>query len=601
VSESPSIAQALAVALEHQRAGRLAEAESIYRQILKIEPRNVPATHLLGLIAHACGKPDIADNLIASAIAINPKDAKLHSDRSVILANLGRLDDAAESAMRAIKLDPDNVAARNNLGSVCRAQGQLDEAITWFETALKRNPDHVDTLNNFGLALKDAGQIDRALEMTRRALALWPAAARIHSNVLLMLHYLPGYHPESVYAEHLAWAERHARPLESEIQPFKNQPDLSRRLRVGYVSPDFCAHPVAYFIEPLLSHRDAAQLETFCYYDNSRGDEVTRRLHGLADQWRSVAGTSDAALAELVRRDQIDILVDLSGHTGEHRLLAFARKPAPVQITYLGYCDTTGMQTMDYIVTDSVLDPAESPDRYSERLIRLAGGFSCFTPPSSEVPVQSQLDLDAPVTFGAMPLLAKINAEVIDLWADIMRSVPHARLLLYRNTLRGRSRQRLIDAFSSRDIDVSRLDFRSELETKPGSIGARSHLALYRQVDICLDTFPWSGHTSACEALWMGTPVITLLGLTRVGRMVASVLHQANHSEWVAQTRQDYVTKAVELSRDPAALRQNRAALRDQVIQSSLCDARSFVRGVESAFRGAWEDWCQRNSTGLVE
>jgi len=574
----------------------------IYRRVLEIDPRNADATHLLGLVAHACGRPDAAAELLGRSLAIRPHAASVYSVLGVVLQSLGRHDDAAAACRQAIKLDPDHVGARNNLGAILRTQGDLDEAIGWFETALKRDPNHADTVNNLALAYKDAGLIDEAIRTARRGAELSPISARAHSNVLLMLHYQSGYDPDAVFREHLDWGTRLTDELgtatDRQRAPQASHPsnrDPNRQLRVGFVSPDFWAHPVAYFIEPLLAARDPTQIKTFCYADAVKADAITQRLHGFADEWRSVAGLADKQLDQTIRADQIDILVDLSGHTGQNRLSLFARKPAPIQVTYLGYCDTTGLPAMDYLLTDEIADPPGEASRYTEKLIRLPGGFSCFAPPPAASSPDFAGDPDGPVTFGAMPVLAKLNHDVIDSWARILRAAgPGARLLLYRNTLRGQVRQRFIREFVSRGIDTGRLDFRCDIDpsTLDPALAGRWHLPLYRQIDIALDTFPWSGHTSACEALWMGAPVVSLRGNTHVGRMVASVLNQIDRYDLMAETREEYTDKAVELSRHASELRAGRSALRDSMRQSRLCDSNRFAREFASALRRMWGDWC---------
>jgi predicted O-linked N-acetylglucosamine transferase (SPINDLY family) len=357
---------------------------------------------------------------------------------------------------------------------------------------------------------------------------------------------------------------------------------------VGYVSPDFRSHAAAFFLEPLLAHHDPDQVETFCYAELTAPDERTAQLQKLAGHWRPTRGLSDARLAARVREDGIDVLVDLAGHTAGNRLLAFARRPAPVQVSYLGYAGTTGLDAIGYRLTDAVTDPPAEPSCHSEELVRLPGPFCCYAPPA-RVPLSTGLPsrrLGA-VTFASLHKLDKLNDRVVDLWCQVLQDVPGARLLLARNTLHGPTAGYWHEQFTCRGIPAERVVIR---RVEP--VGMQ-HLRAYDEVDILLDTFPWCGHTTAYEALWMGVPVVTLRGDRHAGRMTASVLTYLGLSEWIADTPDDYRRVAAELARSAARRAVWRGGLRAGLLASPLCDGPAFVRDLEAAYRRLWRRWCE--------
>jgi protein O-GlcNAc transferase len=402
---------------------------------------------------------------------------------------------------------------------------------------------------------------------------------------LLALQYLPHLNGAHLLAEHQLWARRHT-GAPAEAPPVADR-NPERRLRIGYVSGDFRDHPVAAFIEPILSAHDRQAVEVFCYVDVPAPDKFTERLRRHVDAWRSLAGLSDAVAAQLVRADRIDILVDLTGHTTRPRLRVFALRPAPVQATYLGYPGTTGLPAIDYRITDAVADPPGEPEVHTERLLRLPGCFCCYAPPASAPAVNPSPALAAgQVTFGSLHNLAKLNDAVLDLWCEVLRAVPSAHLLIARDTLTGQTKEMFARKFRDRGIAPERLELR-RVWGSPGN-----HLRHYADIDISLDAFPWSGHTTACESLWMGAPVVTLYGNRHAGRMAASILTAVGLTDLVARTPAEYVERAVRLATEPKTLAALRARLRDQMRRSPLCDGPAFTRTLEQAYRQMWRQFC---------
>jgi predicted O-linked N-acetylglucosamine transferase (SPINDLY family) len=370
---------------------------------------------------------------------------------------------------------------------------------------------------------------------------------------------------------------------------FVNVPDPDRRLRVGYISPDFRRGPLAAFIEPVLAAHDPSQVEVFAYAELARADEVTERLQSLVHSWRRTRDGGDDQVADQIRADKIDILVDLAGHTANHRLGVFARKPAPVQVTYLGYAGTTGLGTVDFRLTDAIADPAGEPAHHVEEVVRLPGCFCCYAPPT-DAPEIGPYTEHHPVTFGSPHKLIKLNDRVIELWARVLQVVPNSRLLLCRNTLNGETLTYWRRRVESHGIAHDRVELRQAVQSAEG------YLATYQEMDVLLDVFPWTGHAVTCEALWMGVPVVTLLGDRFAGRMSASVLTSLGLTDLVATNADQYVTIAARLANDRSGLARLRSELRERMRESPLCDAGRFTKGLEESYRWMWRRWCMQQT-----
>jgi predicted O-linked N-acetylglucosamine transferase (SPINDLY family) len=435
-----------------------------------------------------------------------------------------------------------------------------------------------------GAALLLVGRADEAERSFGLAIEEQPGFAEAHSNMLLAMHYRKGDDARVMYEAHLEWARQHARDLPRPAAHAGRALEPARRLNVGYLSPDFRHHAVAWFIESVLAAHDRSRFRTFFYSTVTNPDAVTRRFMKLCDEWRDIHASSDDEAARLIRQDRIDILIDLAGHTGGGRPLLFARKPAPIQVNWLGHPNTTGLAQMDYRITDTYADPEGEADRHhTEKLVRLATGFFCYAPPpdapdTGEPPVLAS----GQVTFGCFNNLAKVTPQMIELWARILRELPQARLVMVTHALGEESARRAIHGnFAGEGIAADRVKL----------FGPESHgglLGRYREVDVTLDTFPYHGHTTTCEALWMGVPVVTLAGRTHLSRVGVSILRRIGLSELIAATPEEYVRKAVTLARDPERLRELRAGMRQRMRGSPLLDAAAFARALESAYRAMW-------------
>ncbi len=585
------ISQALKTALAHHQSGRLAEAEAIYRQVLAVDPQQADALHLLGLIAQHVGHHDDAVELIRQAITINPQAAVFHCNLGISLDKLKRREEALVAYGRAIALKRDYPKALANMGIVLKALGRLEEAVVAYQEAIRIQPDIAETFGNLGNALKDKGEPEEAIAACRQAISLKPDFIEAHSSLVFFLNYQSCWDAQAILREHRQWAAQHAEPLRKFIEPHRNERSTARRLRVGYVSPDFETHPVAFFVEGLLANHAPAEVEVYCYADITNPDAITARLEKYAGKWRRITGMVDSRVAGLVREDGIDILVDLAGHTDRNRLLVFARKPAPVQVSWLGYPNTTGLETMDCRLTDAFADPPGTTENlHTERLIRLRGCAWCYRPPEDAPPVGAPPVLEAGrITFGCFNAMPKINGPLLELWSRILHSVPGSRLLLKNGALRDPSvQQRVRAVLEGTGIAPERVELMGHVS------GMANHLAAYGRVDIALDSHPYHGTTTTCESLWMGVPVIAQAGKTHVSRVGVSLLCNVGLPELVAASQEEYVRITTELAGDLTRLAQLRSTLRERMAQSPLMDAPRFARDVESAYRQMWQAWCEK-------
>jgi predicted O-linked N-acetylglucosamine transferase (SPINDLY family) len=618
----PTIPETLNLALQHHQAGRLQEAEVLYRRILQTHPDHSDALHGLGLIAHQVGRHEAAVDLIGKAIAINsavpeyhnnigeayraqgkrveagncyrlavalkPDYAEAYNNQGLVLQEQGKLEEAVAHYRQALALKPAYAGASYNLGNALREAGKLGEAADQYRQALALSPEFAEACNNLGNVLKDQGLFEEAVGCYRQALAVRPGFVAAHSNLILTMTYSTAYSAGALAAELRYWNDLHARPLAPPIRSHKNDADGERRLRVGYVSADFRGHALSHFTRPLLAAHDRAGVEVFCYSNAPFVDETTAQFQRLADGWRNIATLTDEAVAECIRADGIDILVDLSGHTGDNRLLVFARKPAPVQAAYFGTVVTTGLTAIDYRFTDRYLSPPDSPEWSSETLIRLPACVACYQPPAWAPDVAPLPAFTNPhVTFGCFNNLAKVGPEVIALWSHILRALPTARLILKDRTLVDTTqRAKYVGLFRDCGVSPERLDL---LPRTP----VVDYLAAYGRVDIALDPFPFNGCTTTCEALWMGVPVVTLAGDASCGRFGVSLLSTVGLPRFIATKPEAYVKVAVDLAADLGELAALRAGLRPLMAASPLCDPKALAKAVEDAYRLMWRRWCQ--------
>lgn len=571
--------------------GDAAGAARRFKPLLAADPDNADLLHVLGVALHKAGDSDAGVALMARAIARNPGQP----DFLINLANIHRERGEREAAepllRRAVALAPQYGRAWQDLASLLHQLEQLSEALDCRRKAVALDPTSVPLLVRLAVGLIDARQVAEGLSLCCQAVARDPRSFAAHSTLALSSHYLPG-DKAALFALHQAAGEAFDAKLPA-VAPYANGRDTGRRLRIGYVSADFRQHSVAYFLTPVLAAHDAAEVELFAYSNVAKPDAVTARLRALISNWRDVRGMTDAALADQVRVDGIDILVDLAGHTAGNRLGVFARKPAPLQVNWLGYPDTTGLAAMDARLTDAIADPPHDgpggADRFAvETLVRLPQGFLCYGA-SDEAPPVAPLPAGAagPITFGSFNNLPKLSDETLDLWAQVLLAVPDSRLLLKARGLDDPAiRQGVIARFALAGVDQSRLRFAGRVRDY------RGHMALYGEIDIGLDSLPYNGTTTTCEALWMGVPTVTLAGDRHCARVGASLLTRVGLEECIAGTAEDYVATAARLAVDRGRLAELRGGMRARLQGSPLMDAKGFTASLEEAYRGLWRGWC---------
>jgi protein O-GlcNAc transferase len=569
--------------------GKLDAAIAAYREAIRINPTFAEVYSNLGLALQEQGKLDEAVAAHREAIRRKPDYAEGHSNLGIALQEQGRLDEAAAAYREAIRIKPQFAEAYSNLGNALRQGGRLEEAVAACRKAIGLKEDYAEARCNLGVALQEQGRLREAVAAYREAISVKPEHARTLSNMLFCLNYDEKMTANELLAAHGEWDERYGRHVRRPDR-YANERNPQKRLKIGYVSPDFRAHSVAYFLEPVLRGHDRQAVEVFCYAEVTRPDEVTAHLKRLADHWLVTVGLSDDEVAKRTCKDEIDILVDLAGHTANNRLGVFARKAAPVQVTWLGYPNTTGLQAIDYRLVDAVTDPpGEGDGSTSEKLLRLDGSFVCYSglhgaPEPGPPPCLTA----GTVMFGSFNNPAKLSAATLDAWARLLSQLPQARLLLKGKPFAdAAARELFLQRFGERGVTAERLELIGWLP------GAGAHLSAYRRVDVALDPFPYNGTTTTCEALWMGVPVVTLRGDRHAGRVGASLLTQIGLMDLITSSVDEYVETAVALARDPARLAALRQSLRPRMASSPLCDSRAFARKMEAAFRAMWQRWCE--------
>jgi len=577
-------------AIQQYREGRLSEADRLVQNHLRRYPVDADAVNLSGLIAQQSGKYDTAIRLLQSAIQLNGQDCCYHNNLGAVLKDSGDIKGAVHCFEKALELKPSYVLASYNLGCAYQYRGELSLAKHWYDYTLSHEPDFFLAYCNLVCLYKDQGDIEKAIEGLKIAIQRNPENPIAYSNLLFCLNYMADADPQTVFEHHRKWAKRHSPEILPAAEDYVNDRTPTRRIRVGYVSPDFRSHSVAFFIYPVLSHHHRDQVEVFCYADVSRPDEATQVLMNSADHWRNIYRMSDERIFQQIQDDQIDILVDLTGHSSNNRMMLFSRKPAPVQVSYLGYPNTTGLEAMDYRITDALADPVGISDSYyTEHLIRIPGGFLCYQP-SDPTPDMSELPFltNHHITFGSFNNRAKIGPKVIAVWSELLRQVPGSRLILKSSSLSdAETRQSLLSLFIQNGIVESRIEILPYLHFQ-------DHLSLYHQVDIALDTFPYNGTTTTFEAMWMGIPVITLTGKVHASRVGSSILSRIAFQDGIAASENEYIEKAVKLAGNIDFLKSQRKTLRSKMQASSLMDQEAFVLKLESAYRSMWQSWCAR-------
>ncbi len=563
--------------------GQEDQAIAIARQGGSIKPEAALKWYNLG---NSLGEQRRFPEAIAAyrrAIAICPDFAEAHCNLGSALVEENQPDTAIAAYRQSIDLNPSLAQAHFNLAKVLYDKGQLEEAIIANRQAIALRPGYAEAYRNLASNLFEAGQLDEAIATYRKGLGDDKAAnARIDSDLIYTLHFHPAYDARSIDQAANRWNRQYAEPLAGQIQTHRI--DVARRrLRIGYVSSDFRSHVVGANLRPLFEKHNHDEFEIICYGDVTRPDAMTRWFQQHADRWCDTCGLSDEQLAQQVRDDRVDILVDLSLHTQGNRLLMFARKPAPVQVTFAAYPGSTGLTAIDYRLSDPYLDPPGMDESvYSEKTIRLPNSFWCYDPQDCcDVSVSPLPALGSGiVTFGCLSNFCKINLAVLDLWTGVMNQVEGSRLIILAK--HGSHRQRTIDHLSQRGIDPRRIEI---ISYRP----RRDYLKQYHRIDIGLDTFPYNGHTTSLDSFWMGVPVVTLMGQTAVSRAGWCQLSNLGLPGLAGQTAEQFVRIAMDLAKDLPKLQQLRSELRGRMERSTLMDGVKFARDIEAAYRMMWQ------------
>lgn len=637
--------------------GKLSEAERSYRTALKIDPSYTSADNNLGALLADAGRFEEAEACYRRVLTLVATDALALTNLSIALKGQGLLADAERYCRLAIEFNPDYAAAYNSLGSVLRQQGQVSEAEDAYRNALAISADYAEALHNLSVLLKAQQRIDEAEDLCRKALfinpnysnahvtlcnvlmeqsrfdqaeeasrqslvlnpssaesynclagalisqgktseaitafekalELKPDYSQAHSNLLFALN----YRPELTSSKRFHIAQSFGQSISNKVDARFNSwscPLNPQRLRVGIVSGDLRNHAVGFFLEGFLSQIDPARIELIAYPTRRTTDKTTLRLRGFMSEWKPISEIGDRAAAQLIHDDAIHVLLDLSGHTSNNRLPIFAWKPAPVQATWLGYFATTGVAEIDYIIADKTGVPEGNRDQFSESVYYLPDTRLCFTPPVMNIqPSETPARTNGYVTFGCFQNISKLNDNVLQIWGKILALNPRARLYIQSIQLESLAAKiELIDRLRHYSIAAERVTLQGPLERD-------SYLAAYAKVDVILDTFPYPGGTTTCEALWMGVPTVTLAGHTMLEKQGASLLTAAGRAEWVANSEDDYVDKAIALSSDIPSIEKLRRGLRKQTLESPLFDAPRFARNLENAL---WDMWSRYRTTG---
>ena len=575
------------------RLDRPAEAVPYLQAALRTKPGMHELRDLLARALLDTGKPEAAAAVFLEIEAQAADDFELLQLMARFHHRANRGNDAQRCLLRMCTIKPTHAPAYADLAHLYSDFGEYSRALQVVQDGLRLAPDSVALLNGLAGCQLNHGLVEDALQSYRRALAVAPRFSLTHSNLLLTMHYLSDIDPAEIFAEHKRFGRMHAPPaLATRI--FANTPEPQRRLRIGYLSSDIRQHSVAFFLEPLLDHRDRDRFEVYGYGAVQTVDPTTHRLREKFDRYRNVFDMPPPLLAQVIKADRIDILIDLTGHAGSHHTITLGCKPAPVQVTYLGYPDTTGIEAVDYRISDWIADPPGAEATHTEQLVRLPDGFLCFRPPAELPPIGPPPAIARGcVTFGSFNRECKMSRKVLELWCRILLAVPGSRMLI--KSIGGDdpgSCEYQLGEFERHGVDRSRVQLMGFLPDQ------KDHLAMYREVDIALDTWPYHGTTTTLDSLLMGVPVITLSGYNHASRVGASLLAHTGLQPLIAYTEDEYVAKAVALAGNPAQLAALHGSLRERLLASPLCDGPAFMRKFESALRGMWLDWCRTQGAG---
>lgn len=569
-------------AMDLLQRGLPAQAEAVLRRALQRDPADAPANHLLGLVLSRLGQVPQAEYFLRAALKARPDEPAYLNALGNLMNTAGRSAEAAEAFGRAVAANAAYFPGWVGLSAALCGCDRFDDAAAAAARSVEVDPSRYEGHDNLAISLAEGGRVDEAIVALRTAFEHVPRSAQLLRNVVTCLL----ARQEENADQTLALARRLGEAITAGTPSDPGAPGARSKtgpLKIAYLSPDLHTHSVAYFLEPILEHHDRGRFEVLCYHAGNRNDETTARLKSYRVTWRVVTGLDDAALARRARADGIDIIVDLAGHTLGSRVSALAHGCAPVQATYLGYAATTGIPQVHYRIVDSDTDPPGAERWCTERLVRIEGCFLCYRAPA-DAPAVKQRPPDAPVTFGSFNMIQKMSPRVIEMWAAVLRAVPGSNLLLKNRGLGdGKVAQRTREQFAALGVDPVRLRLMGQTPLP------KDHLALYGQIDIALDTFPYNGTATTCEALYMGVPVVALAGKTHAGRVGVSLLKAAGLPKLVAESTEEYVGLARDLAMDPKRRRILRSSLRSTMGASALMDGPGFARRFEKALVVMWE------------
>ncbi|KPA15712.1 O-linked N-acetylglucosamine transferase, SPINDLY family [Candidatus Magnetomorum sp. HK-1] len=640
-----STAKLLKKAIAYQKAGDQISAESVYRVILSRYPDNVDAANLLACLLMDRGdflnsekliqqaidqRPDIyffhyhlglvyskqciwdkAISAFQTALKYHPDHVDSLNNLGVALKNKGQYESAITSFKQALKIDSKHSASHNNLAGIYLITDSIKKALTHFKKAIKYRPEipeyhkniagayrklhqlkqaenhlklalkfdpgYIKALNDYGVILKDQGKNRRAYKVFCQLVDQQENFIEAHSNRLYLLHYLHEKSPEFIFQEHLNFGKK-LLGHKNNLNKIKKNPN-EKRIRVGYVSPDFRNHSVSLFFESVLRNHNPEHFDVFCYSNVSKPDNVTTSLQSLNVNWRNIYGLSDELVCKQIENDCIDILVDLAGHSANNRLMIFAHKPAPVQVTYLGYPNTTGLSTVDYRITDMISDPPGTDKLYIEKLIYIEPCFLCYLPPK-ETHKNILKEKNSTLTFGSFNNIGKLNDTLLSTWSSILKKMPDSKLILKSGGFTGTDiKSYWRDKFIKHGVSDHQLEFLGYIPDSD------DHLSAYHSIDIALDTFPYNGTATTFEALWMGTPVITLAGNSHVSRVGCSILKALGLKDLIARSQEEYISKAIGLAKDAILLKDLNGILRNLLKQSILTDGKYFTNQLEKQYQ----------------
>ncbi|MGD0770562.1 MAG: tetratricopeptide repeat protein [Tepidisphaeraceae bacterium] len=580
--DSAGAHQVLADAL--RESGRIDESIAEYERAIALPPVMAASYNNLALALSVRMRFDEALAALDKAIALRPNWDLIWNNRAKVLRDCGRLEESLVSARRALAISPNLAEGHVNLAGALLDALQIDEALASARRAVELGPDLAEAHNILANSLKEAGAVAETLDALDHALKLRPNDHVNQCNRVYILQFDHRARAKSLLAEQRRWNDLLAAPMQKFIRPHENDRSPDRRLRVGYVSPYFYDHAESFFVVPLLESHDREQVEVFCYSDGRRTDAVTRRLQRCAHVWHMALGRTDEELAEQIRRDRIDVLVDLAMHMSYNRLLTFAQRPAPVQVAWLAYPGGTGLEEMDYRITDPWIDPPGMDEScYREQSVRLPSTWACYDPLCDVAPAATRIA--GPIRFGSINNPCKLNDPLLQLWAKVLHGVCDSRLIL--QSLCEEHRRRIVGVLNSSGVASDRIEFVGRYE-RP------EYLRLYDRIDVCLDPLPYNGITTSCDALWMGVPIVTLAGRTAAGRAGTSILENLGLHELAAGDGDQFVQIATALAGDLPRLAELRRSLRDRMRRSPLMDGVGFARAMEAAYRGMWRAWAGR-------